>query len=75
MATLATNYRLTYEDGQLINRVEVSQEVITTPVPGDRARRPEQDDFRYSAIVRHAGLSVKQQCLCDARYCPATNAP
>jgi len=30
---LATNYRLTYEDGQLITRVELGQEIIATPVP------------------------------------------
>jgi Tol biopolymer transport system component len=41
---LATNYRLTYEDGQLINRVEIGQEIITTPVP-EIARVGLKDNF------------------------------
>jgi hypothetical protein len=41
---LATNYRLTYEDGRLINRVELGQEVIATPVP-EIARVGLKDDF------------------------------
>lgn len=41
---LATNYRLTYEDGQLINRVEIGQEVIATPVP-EIARVGLKDNF------------------------------
>jgi resuscitation-promoting factor RpfB len=42
--TLATNYRLTYEDGKLVNRVEINQEVIATPVP-EIARVGLKDDF------------------------------
>src|SRR5512136_1461705 len=30
---LATNYRLTYEDGQQVSRVQLDQEVIATPIP------------------------------------------
>lgn len=41
---LATNYRLTYEDGKLTNRVEIGQEVVTTPVP-EIARVGLKDDF------------------------------
>jgi resuscitation-promoting factor RpfB len=41
---LATNYRLTYEDGQLVSRVELGQEVIATPVP-EIARVGLKDDF------------------------------
>jgi resuscitation-promoting factor RpfB len=41
---LATHYRLTYQDGQLINKVELSQEVIATPVP-EIARVGLEDDF------------------------------
>lgn len=41
--TLATNYRLTYEDGKLINKVELSQEIIATPVPEIARVGPEED--------------------------------
>jgi Tol biopolymer transport system component len=41
---LATTYRLTYEDGKLINRVELSREVIATPIP-EIARVGLKDDF------------------------------
>jgi Tol biopolymer transport system component len=41
---LATNYRLTYEDGKLVNRVELGQEVIATPIP-EIARVGLKDDF------------------------------
>jgi resuscitation-promoting factor RpfB len=42
--TLATNYRLTYEDGKLISKVELSQEVIAAPVP-EIARIGLDEDF------------------------------
>ena len=42
--TLATNYRLTYEDGKLASRAELGQEVIATPVP-EIARVGLRDDF------------------------------
>ncbi len=64
---LTTNYRLTYEDGELISRVEVGQEVIATPVP-EIVRVGLKEDFNHGAIVRHAGLSVEQQRLCHARH-------
>lgn len=41
---LATNYRLTYEDGRLISRVELGREIIATPVP-EIARVGLKDDF------------------------------
>jgi hypothetical protein len=41
---LATNYRLTYEDGQLVNRVELGQAIIATPLP-EIARVGLKDDF------------------------------
>ena len=41
---LATNYRLTYEDGKLTDRVELDQEVVATPVP-EIARVGLKDDF------------------------------
>ncbi len=46
---LATNYRLTYEDGQLINRVEIDQEIIATPVP-QISRVGLKDDFNTVPI-------------------------
>ncbi len=41
---LATNYRLTYEDSKLINRVDLGQEIIATPMP-EIARVGLKDDF------------------------------
>jgi hypothetical protein len=47
--TLATTYRLTYEDGNLINRVEIGSQVIATPVP-EIARVGLKDDFNTVPI-------------------------
>ncbi|HSD84913.1 MAG TPA: G5 domain-containing protein [Anaerolineae bacterium] len=51
---LATNYRLTYEDGRLINRVNLGQEIITPPIP-EIARVGLKDDFN---TVRLSGTLV-----------------
>ena len=42
--TLATSYRLTYEDGKLIDKVEISRDIIATPIP-EIARVGLKDDF------------------------------
>jgi hypothetical protein len=42
---LATNYRLTYEDGREVSRVQLDQEVIATPIP-EIARAGLKDDLK-----------------------------